>query len=193
MQMKKEKTLSTKGMVLCAMFTALIAIGAFLRVQLPISPVPYTLQFLFVNLAGLLLGRRRGFSAVVLYIILGLAGVPIFSTGGGFEYIFRPTFGYILGFALGAWLAGYISERGTNSVKTYLLAGFANFIVVFALGLIYCYFISNYYLATPIGVRKLLVTGFLYFVPVDIIFVIVSAILAKRLRPIALKGISPQK
>ena len=101
MQMNKEKTLSTKGMVLCAMFTALIAIGAFLRVQLPISPVPYTLQFLFVNLAGLLLGRRRALTAVVLYIILGLAGVPIFSTGGGFEYIFRPTFGYILGFRYG--------------------------------------------------------------------------------------------
>ncbi len=188
METKKEKTLSTKGMVLCALFTALIAIGAFLRIQLPISPVPYTLQFLFVNLAGILLGRRRGLTAVGLYIILGLAGVPIFSTGGGFDYILRPTFGYILGFALGAWLAGLISEHGTNSMKTYLLAGFANFLVVFALGLLYCYLISNYYLATPIGVRKLLVTGFLYFVPVDVFFVIVSAMLAKRLRPIIAKG-----
>ena len=188
MENKNEKILSTRGMVLCAMFTALIAIGAFLRIQLPISPVPYTLQFLFVNLAGILLGRRRGLIAVGLYIILGLAGVPIFSTGGGFEYIFRPTFGYILGFALGAWLAGSISERGTNSMKTYLIAGFATFIAVFALGLIYCYFISNFYLATPIGVKKLLVTGFLYFVPVDVFFVIVSALLAKRLRPIIAKG-----
>ena len=184
MKSQKEKTLSTKGMVLCAMFTALIAIGAFLRIQLPISPVPYTLQFLFVNLAGILLGSRRGLTAVGLYIMLGLAGVPIFSTGGGFEYLFRPTFGYILGFALGAWLAGLISEHGTNSIKTYLIAGFANFIVVFALGLVYCYFISNYYLATPVGVKKLLVTGFVYFIPVDVFFVIVSAFLAKRLQPV---------
>jgi len=188
MKSQKEKTLSTKGMVLCAMFTALIAIGAFLRIQLPISPVPYTLQFLFVNLAGILLGSRRGLTAVALYIMLGLAGVPIFSTGGGFEYLFRPTFGYILGFALGAWLAGLISEHGTNSIKTYLIAGFANFIVVFALGLVYCYFISNYYLVTPIGVTKLLVTGFVYFIPVDVFFVIVSSFLAKRLQPVISKG-----
>ena len=144
--MKKEKTLSTRGMVLCAMFTALIAIGAFLRIQvIIISPVPFTLQFLFTNLAGLLLGRRRGLIAVGLYIILGLAGVPIFSTGGGFDYIIRPTFGYILGFALGAWLAGLISERGVSSMRTYLIAGFVNFSAVFALGLSYCYLISNYY------------------------------------------------
>ena len=188
MKSQKEKTLSTKGMVLCAMFTALIAIGAFLRIQLPISPVPYTLQFLFVNLAGILLGSRRGLTAVGLYIMLGLAGVPIFSTGGGFEYLFRPTFGYILGFALGAWLAGLISEHGTNSIKTYLIAGFANFIVVFALGLVYCYFISNYYLVTPIGVTKLLVTGFVYFIPVDVFFVIVSSFLAKRVQPVISKG-----
>ena len=188
MKTKKEKTLSTRGMVLCAMFTALIAIGAFLRIQLPISPVPYTMQFLFVNLAGILLGSRRGLTAVGLYIILGLVGVPVFSTGGGFDYIFRPTFGYILGFALGAWLAGMISEHGTNSIKTYLLAGFANFILIFALGLVYCYLISNYYLATPIGVKKLLLTGFLYFVPVDVFFVIVSAVLAKRLRPMLING-----
>ncbi len=188
MENKNEQTLSTRGMVLCAMFTALIAIGAFLRIQLPISPVPYTMQFLFVNLAGLLLGRRRGLVAVGLYIILGLVGVPIFSSGGGFDYIFRPSFGYILGFALGAWLAGLISEHGTNSIMTYLLSGFANFIAVFALGLVYCYLISNYYLATPIGVEKLIVTGFLYFVPVDVFFVIVSALLGKRLRPIISKG-----
>lgn len=188
--MKKEKTLSTRGMALCAMFTALIAIGAFLKIQIiVISPVPFTLQFLFTNLAGLLLGRRRGLIAVGLYIILGLAGVPIFSTGGGFDYIIRPTFGYILGFALGAWLAGLISERGTNSMKTYLTAGFVNFAAVFALGLVYCYLISNYYLATPIGVRKLLVTGFLYFVPIDVVFVIVGAVLAKRLRPLAHKSL----
>lgn len=188
MEIKKEKTLSTKGMVLCAMFTALIAIGAFLKIQLPFSPVPYTMQFLFVNLAGILLGSRRGLTAVGLYIVLGLAGVPIFSTGGGIDYLIRPTFGYILGFALGAWLSGLITERGTNSIKTYLIAGFANFIVVFALGLVYCYLISNYYLATPVGVKKLLVTGFVYFIPVDVFFVIVSAFLAKRLQPVISKS-----
>ncbi|MBP8639472.1 MAG: biotin transporter BioY [Oscillospiraceae bacterium] len=188
MKNQNEKTLSTRGMVLCAMFTALIAIGAFLRIHLPISPVPYTMQFLFVNLAGILLGSRRGFLAVGLYIILGLVGVPVFSTGGGFDYIFRPTFGYILGFALGAWLAGLVSEHGTNTIKTYLLAGFVNFTAIFALGLIYCYFISNYYLATPIGVKKLLLTGFLYFVPIDAFLVIISAILAKRLHPMLYIG-----
>ena len=71
--------------ILCAIFTALIAIGAFIRIPVPV--VPFTLQFLFTTLAGVLLGSRLGATSVVLYIALGLLGVPVFAEGGGPGYM----------------------------------------------------------------------------------------------------------
>ena len=67
--------------ILCAIFTALIAIGAFIRIPVPV--VPFTLQFLFTTLAGVLLGSRLGALSVTIYIVLGLMGVPVFAEGGG--------------------------------------------------------------------------------------------------------------
>lgn len=179
--MQKKKLLDVREMVLCALFAALIAAGAFIKI--PIPYVPITLQFLFTNLAGLLLGKKKGLIAVCLYIFIGLAGVPVFTQGGGPGYIFQPTFGYIIGFALGTWLAGLIAQRGENSIKTYIIAGSVNFIVMFAIGLLHLYLILNFYLSTSTGVEKLLSIGFLPFALGDIVLIIVCAILAKRLRP----------
>ena len=99
----------TKSMIYCGLFTALIAAGAFIKIPVPV--VPFTLQYLFTMLAGLFLGSRRGMISVVAYMLLGLAGLPIFSEGGGIWYIFKPSFGYIIGFCLGAYVTGLIAER----------------------------------------------------------------------------------
>ena len=85
-------------LALTALFAALVAAGAFIRI--PIGTVPVTLQFVFANLAALLLGVKWGTLAIGLYIALGLVGVPIFTAGGGFTYVLQPTFGYLLGFLL---------------------------------------------------------------------------------------------
>ena len=71
----------TKTLIYCSLFTALIAAGAFIKIPVPV--VPFTLQYLFTMLAGLLLGSKRGTISVVAYMLLGLAGLPIFSEGGG--------------------------------------------------------------------------------------------------------------
>lgn len=65
----------------------------------------------FVTLAGMLLGSRRGSLAVAVYVAVGLAGIPVFAAGGGIQYVFRPSFGYLLGFIAAAWLTGRICER----------------------------------------------------------------------------------
>ena len=93
----------------CGLFTALIAVGAFIKIPIPV--VPFTLQYLFTLLAGLLLGSRRGSLSVIAYVILGLAGLPIFSEGGGLWYIFKPSFGYLIGFCAGTFLTGYLAEH----------------------------------------------------------------------------------
>jgi biotin transport system substrate-specific component len=104
---KGLKHMKTKDLVLCAMFVALIAVGAFIKIPVPV--VPFTLQFLFTMLAGLLLGPVNGALAVVVYIVLGLIGLPIFTQGGGPGYIFQPSFGYIIGFAVAAYVNGKIA------------------------------------------------------------------------------------
>lgn len=80
MVLHREKT---RTMVLCAMFVVLIAAGAWIKIPVPV--VPFTLQYLFTMLAGILLGGRRGALAVCVYLALGLAGLPIFAQGGGLE------------------------------------------------------------------------------------------------------------
>ena len=77
--MNNSKTLN---MILCALFVALITIGTFIRI--PIPYVPFTLQLLFTMLAGFLLGGRWDFIAILIYIIIGLIGLPVFTESGGF-------------------------------------------------------------------------------------------------------------
>ena len=124
----------TKSIIYCGLFTALIAVGAFIKIPIPV--VPFTLQYLFTMLAGLLLGSRRGSLSVIAYVILGLAGLPIFSEGGGLWYIFKPSFGYLIGFCAGTFLTGYLAEHmKKKTVLHYLAANLAGLLVVYACNL----------------------------------------------------------
>lgn len=169
----------TKELVLFGLFTALIAIGAFIRVPVPVCP--FTLQLLFTTLAGLLLGSRNGAFSVALYVLLGLAGVPVFTEGGGPAYIFQPTFGYLIGFVAGAWLTGKLSESPLTFAKA-LRASLAGLLVVYLFGMAYVYIINRFYLETPIGIWPLVLYCFLLAVPGDLCLCILAASMAKRLR-----------
>lgn len=172
--------------VQCALFAALIAAGAFIRIPVPV--VPFTLQFLFTNLAGILLGRKGGTAAVGAYLLIGLVGVPVFTGGGGLSYVFQPTFGYLVGFLAGAWIAGAIVEKKGFSAKSLLLAGGANLAIVYILGLVYFYLIMLLYVKEPVSIGVLFMTGFVMAVSGDIVLCILSVILAKRLRPVVRMG-----
>lgn len=177
------KTGKTKHMVLCALFAALIAVGAFIKVPIPV--VPFTLQLLFTMMAGLLLGGKLGCCAVCSYIFLGLAGLPIFAQGGGISYLFQPSFGYIIGFAVGAYVTGEIANRSQRPGYIRLLAAnFAGLAIVYLFGMVYYYLMSNFYLGTPIGLWPLFLYCFLLAVPGDIALCILGAILGKRLIPL---------
>ena len=182
MSTNSKKTLTTKNMILCALFVALIAIGAFIKIPVPVCP--FTLQLLFTTLAGLLLGANLGFISVFTYIIIGLIGIPIFTEGGGPGYIFQPTFGYLIGFAVGAYFAGKLTENRQHLSYTYLIfVNFVNLFFVYGFGMIYVYIINNFYLNTPIGVWPLFLYCFLLAVPGDIVLCIIAAILGKKLIP----------
>lgn len=103
---------STTDLGLIAGFAALIAVAAILPAINVAGPVPITLQTFAVLLTGAVLGARRGFLAVVLYIAIGTAGLPVFSGGAaGLGVLAGPTAGYLVGFAFAAGLCGFIVER----------------------------------------------------------------------------------
>lgn len=173
----------TTNLILCSLFTALIAVGAFIKIPVPV--VPFTLQFLFTTLAGLLLGSKKGAISVVAYMILGLAGLPIFSEGGGFWYVIKPSFGYSIGFCIGTYVTGLIAERmKEKTVPRYMLANFVGLLIVYAVGMIYYYKICNYVIDRPIALGPLFLYCFVLAVPGDICLCILAAALVKRVKPI---------
>lgn len=178
-----KQTITTKEMTLCALFTVLTAIGAFIKIPVPV--VPFTLQFLFTMMAGLLLGGRLGAFSVSLYALLGLMGLPIFAEGGGFWYLLKPSFGYIIGFIIGSYVTGKMTERMERlTFGKILAADFAGLAIVYGMGMVYYYMISNFIIDAPIGLWPLFLYCFLLAVPGDICLCFLAAGLAKRLKPI---------
>lgn len=136
----RTRAWTTTDVSLVATFAAVIAVGSL--VALPVSgvPVPVTLQTFAVLLAGAVLGARRGSLAVLLYLVVGLAGLPVFAQGfGGPAVLGRPSAGYLLAFPAAAWLMGAVAERAARrgwGVGTGLLAtgGVLASVVVYAVG-----------------------------------------------------------
>ena len=173
----------TKRRILSALCITLIVIGTWIRIPIPI--VPFTLQFLFTTLTGLVLGGKSGAATVCIYILMGLIGLPVFTEGGGLSYIIKPSFGYIIGFAVAAYVTGTIANQTPYpSYKRLLIANFIGLGIVYLIGMIYYYLVSKLYFNTPIGIWSLFLYCFLLAVPGDIILCIISALLAKRLIPI---------
>ena len=132
---KKLQYTSAINLTYTAMFTTLIAAGAFIKIPVPV--VPFTLQFLFTMLAGLLLGGKGGALSVALYMILGLAGLPIFAEGGGLWYLLKPSFGYIIGFCLASYVTGKMVEKQYPlTIKKLLTANFTGLFIVYGVGMI---------------------------------------------------------
>ncbi len=184
--------MKTKDITLCALFVALIATGAFIRV--PIPYIPFTLQITFVSLAGILLGSRRGALCCLIYMVLGLVGLPIFTQGGGIGYLVQPTFGYILGFIIGAWITGLIVECVANpSYGRLIVASLVGMSVIYICGLIYFYCIANFYLTMSLSVWYVVLSGFLVVLPGNLVCMFFAAYLAKRLMPVTRKIISSDK
>lgn len=181
------KNLTTRELILCSIFAALISVGAFIRI--PIGIVPLTLQLLFCVLAGLILGSKLGATSVFIYIFIGLVGVPVFTQGGGLGYIFQPTFGYLIGFCFGSYVAGKTLEKSNKkSIYTYLIAGLLAVVTMYIIALPYLYFILNFYLDQNVSPATIIFSYCFMLLPNDLVSCIFAAFIAKRLRPILMKG-----
>lgn len=172
------KELKLKDMMYCSMFAALISVLAFLVIPLPFSPVPVTGQTLAIMLAGLILGPVQAFLSVLIFILLGIAGVPVFSGGrAGIGVLVGPSGGYIIGFLVGAVIISLLSKKANNVWTLGASAIFGGIIMVYLLGVPWLSYI------TGMGATEAIVAGALPFIPGDVFKVVVATILAKRIKP----------
>ncbi len=184
--LRSEARRRTARMVGIAMSVALIAVGAF--VKIPIGIVPVSMQMAFCILSALLLGPWDALVAVTIYLAMGLMGIPIFTAGGGFAYVFQPTFGYLAGYLLALPVCGVIA-RGVRSdapvkLRRLLLGAFAAMAIVYTFGVTYMYLMLNFYVGSHIALGKAWLTGSAVFLPTDIMWCVVGSLVAKRVVPV---------
>ena len=165
----------TRNLVLAALMAALTAAGAFLK--FPLGQMSVTLQFLFTALAGVVLGARWGAVSQAVYVALGLAGLPIFTLGGGLGYVFQPSFGFLLGLIPAAWAAGALSAGNARPGRIFA-AGAAALAVLYLVGVPYMYAICNLYLGKGLSVETVVTTGMLIYLPGDALKIAATALLA---------------
>lgn len=174
-----------KDMILCALFAALISIGAIGSIPLP-GGIPFSVQPLFAMLAGAVLGANRGAISMALYMFMGLVGLPVFSNGtGGFGMIAKPSFGYIIGFIACAYVVGKIVEfsRARKFKLGMVIAPFVGLIVDYIFGVPYLYMIFHVVMDNPIDVNTALAYGFFPFVLLDLVKAAIVVVLLFGLVP----------
>src|SRR5690242_5589907 len=178
LQPSNERSLSLvrqAALVIGASF--FVALCARITIPLPFTPVPLTLQNCGVLLVGLLLGSRRGFAALALYLAEGAMGLPVFNpTGpGGIAQLLGLTGGFLMAYPFVAGLAGYVMERGRKTFANAAIAGLLAEVLLFACGLSW--------LAIWTGsIQRAVQFGLYWFVFAEVIKVLIAAAAAVRLR-----------
>lgn len=173
--------MSTRSLVLSALFTALLCALAFMPpIPMPLVPVPLTLQTLVVMLAGLMLGPRAAGLAVLLYVVLAAIGLPVLpGARGGLAVLVGPTGGFLLGMIPGALVTGFLAKqyRGQGTWLTLVRNALAALIG----GVFVVYLIGVPWLAVVTGMTfTKAIAAVLVFIPGDLIKVIVASLIASR-------------
>ena len=156
-----NKTMAiARNVVLILSFAVITALCSQLKLE--IGLVPITMQTFAVLLSGILLGSKKGASSQMTYLLGGLAGIPWLSHGGGMAYILSPTFGYIIGFVIAAFVVGKLAEQGwAQKIRTAVLAMLVGSIVI--------YFFGCLWLARFVGLEQVLAIGLYPFIIGDLL------------------------
>lgn len=147
-----------------AVFIILTTLSAFVRIPLPFTPVPFTLQTFFVLLSGALLGRRLGVFTQVSYLLLGLTGFQVFTGfGSGSVYLLGPTGGYIVGFILASFFIGSLFSEGKHSRWNTLLKFLGADFIILLSGMFWLK------ISLSCSFSQAFLLGFLPFIPGDLL------------------------
>ena len=172
-----SKSINTKELIKIALFSALIIIGSYIII--PLFPVPISLQSLFAIASGYYLSKKYANMSVLLYIVLGLIGLPVFAGGkGGMQAVFSPSFGYVIGFLAQTF---YVRFKNRNLSKLSLFIMFMiSSLIIYCFGVIYMglfFKLSN----KQFDLWKLLFTGMIVFLPGDMLKALVFSFVTKRI------------
>lgn len=180
---RPDRTARTRLLILSALFAALTAVGSWISIPLPFSPVPINLATLSVFLAGGLLGPAGGAASQAVFVALGAVGLPVFhSFTGGVGILAGPTGGYLIGYIAAAWIVGTGFAYQPNK-KPPLLQGAA----ILAVALLACYFLGTlwFMLSTGTGLAAALLLCVVPFLPGDALKIAAALLLLGKLAPIA--------
>lgn len=177
--------MKTKKLILTALMATLTAVGAFLRV--PVGVSSFTLQFFFTAMAGALLGPGYGALSQLVYVLLGLIGLPVFTGGGGVGYVLQPTFGFLLGLIPAAAVIGALTRKNFGFVHL-ALACCAGLAVLYLIGLPYLHGICTLYLHKQRTIWETMMGGMIIFLPWDALKIVAVALLGQRLCPLLRKS-----
>lgn len=166
--------MKTKDLTKCAILLALIAIGSKIRIPLDMIGMNFTLQWFFVLLSALILTKKQALLTVGTYLLLGLIGLPVFAKGGGFWYLSKPTFGFLLGFLVSVCIIHVV--KGNDIQKT--IAGLLSYYIT---GFLYYLFMMNIVYHNDIGLLLAFINCFATIIP-DLLLCFIACALYKRLK-----------
>ncbi|MCU0576599.1 MAG: biotin transporter BioY [Desulfobacterota bacterium] len=181
--------MDSRRLSLIALFAALTAVSAFIRI--PLWPVPITMQTFFVILSGLVLGASGGAMSQTIYILVGLMGLPVFSGGGGPSYLMNPSMGYLIGFILAPVAVGLSARHRALTWKTVLAASLLGSLMIYTVGVPYLAGYLHFVLKKPEAVGMAVKTGLLLFLPGDLLKCVALTLIVPRLSLGRIRG--PEK
>ena len=167
--------MKTIDLVICSLFAAMTAVLAQISMPFP-GGVPLTLQLLSVSLCGILLGSKKGFISILVYVILGAIGLPVFAGfTGGFQYIIGYSGGFLVSFPIVALIIGLISERTNNMVFIFLSA---------ILGLLINYTVGSlvFSLVTNSSIMAAISACVIPFIFTDLVKILIATVIGVKLK-----------
>ena len=177
--------LKIREITFCALFAALITVGAFIQIKipLPLYEMHFTLQWFFVLMASLLLGSKLGSISVLVYLCIGLIGLPVFASGGGPSYVLKPGFGFLLGFLIAAFVMGKLIERFKwNKMWQYIVASVIGEIIYYSIGAVYFYLMKNFYVGDAVSWSVVVVEYCLITVLPDFVLCILAVLVTMKVK-----------
>ncbi|MCR4440699.1 MAG: biotin transporter BioY [Peptococcaceae bacterium] len=177
--------MSTRDMTRVALFASLICISSLILKFGGDVLVPFSILPLMVMLAGGILGPRLGALSVTIYVLVGLLGAPVFAKPpyGGLTYILQPSFGFLPGFILAAYVIGkFLEKTAAQTVAAYMAAMLLGIAVIYLVGIPYLYAVVKVYLGKPFSLWKAIEVGMLPFLGLDVLKGLLASMVAKGVR-----------
>lgn len=179
-----KKYSRTAYLIMAALFAAVTGVCSWIAIPLPFTPVPVTLATLSVLMAGSLLGFRYGSLSIIIYVLIGMIGAPVFTAGSsGLGVLAGPTGGYIIGYIIAAAITGLLIDNFTKKAtgkKEYLFMAVAMVVATVACYLVgtiwFCFVSSTHFIAA-------LLMCVVPFLAGDALKIVAAILLTKKIRP----------